>query len=55
MTASTLYEAVEPHIIWKQFLNSIVSEIIGDGTQFEVRRLYLAAHLYPNIVYRQSG
>ncbi|KIY52670.1 hypothetical protein FISHEDRAFT_69486 [Fistulina hepatica ATCC 64428] len=35
MTASTLYEAVEPQILWKHFLQSILSEINGDGTQTE--------------------
>ncbi|EGO05284.1 hypothetical protein SERLA73DRAFT_82881 [Serpula lacrymans var. lacrymans S7.3] len=35
MTASTLYEAIEPDIIWKQLLNSAMEDITGDGTHFE--------------------
>jgi len=41
MTASTLYEAVEPHIIWKQLLTSIFMEITGDGMHFGVRNKFL--------------
>ena len=37
MTASILYEAVEPQIVWKQLLNVILNELTGDGTQNEVR------------------
>lgn len=37
MTASTLYEAVEPHIVWKQLLAAILSELTGDGLRNEVR------------------
>jgi hypothetical protein len=36
MTASILYEAVEPQIVWKQLLNAILNELTGDGTQNEV-------------------
>ncbi|KAH8998778.1 Dopey, N-terminal-domain-containing protein [Lactarius hatsudake] len=39
MTASTLYEAVEPHIVWKQLLNTILNELTGDGIQNEAVRL----------------
>ncbi|KAH8991959.1 Dopey, N-terminal-domain-containing protein [Lactarius akahatsu] len=39
MTASTLYEAVEPHIVWKQLLNTILNELTGDGMQNEAVRL----------------
>ncbi|KAK7464504.1 hypothetical protein VKT23_006673 [Stygiomarasmius scandens] len=35
MTASTLYEAVEPQIIWRQLLSAMFSEITGDGEHFE--------------------
>jgi hypothetical protein len=35
MTASTLYEAVEPHILWKHLLTSIFDEIMGDETRHE--------------------
>lgn len=37
MTASTLYEAVEPRTIWKQLLNSVILEILGEASQIEVR------------------
>jgi hypothetical protein len=37
MAASTLYEAVEPHIVWKQLLAAIVADIIGDGSEVGVR------------------
>lgn len=37
MTASTLYEAVEPHTVWKQLLNYVILEILGDTLQVEVR------------------
>jgi hypothetical protein len=36
MTASTLYEAVEPHTVWKQLLNSVLREILGESPQVEV-------------------
>lgn len=39
MTASTLYEAVEPHIVWKQLLNAILNELTGDGMKNEAVRL----------------
>ncbi|KAE9401014.1 hypothetical protein BT96DRAFT_956680 [Gymnopus androsaceus JB14] len=35
MTANTLYEAVEPHIIWKRLLSVVFQEIINGGEQFE--------------------
>ncbi|KAF9011155.1 Dopey, N-terminal-domain-containing protein [Cyathus striatus] len=35
MTASTLYEAVEPQIIWKHLLTAVFSEISGESTQVE--------------------
>jgi hypothetical protein len=37
MTASTLYESVEPHVVWKQLLAAILSELAGDGLRNEVR------------------
>jgi hypothetical protein len=37
MTASTLYEAVEPNIIWKQLLTSIVADMTSDSSDLEVR------------------
>lgn len=36
MTASTLYEALEPEILWKPLLTAILKEISGDGAQTEV-------------------
>ena len=35
MTASTLYEAVEPQVVWKQLLKSIISEITGETPRIE--------------------
>ncbi|TFK56468.1 hypothetical protein OE88DRAFT_1715528 [Heliocybe sulcata] len=35
MTASTLYEAIEPHALWKDLLRRILSELSGDGRTFE--------------------
>lgn len=37
MTASTLYEAVEPQLLWKHVLTVVFDEITGDGTCVEVR------------------
>jgi len=37
MTASTLLEAVEPTVLWKQLLSSMF-EAINDGSQLEVCR-----------------
>jgi hypothetical protein len=37
MTASILYEAVEPHVVWKQLLTGIADGITGDGNVVEVR------------------
>jgi hypothetical protein len=37
MTAGTLYEAVEPQIIWRHLLSAIFDEIAtGDGERSEV-------------------
>jgi hypothetical protein len=36
MTASTLYEAVEPQIVWKQLLTAIIADITGDNSELEV-------------------
>jgi len=36
MTANTLYEAVEPRIVWKQLLEAVTAEITGNGTHYEV-------------------
>jgi len=38
MTATTLYEAVEPHIVWQQLLTAVLDELTGDGSRNEVRR-----------------
>lgn len=46
MTASTLYEAVEPQLLWKHLLSAVFSEIVGDGNSVEVwtmLRIYLRA------------
>ncbi|KAL0951843.1 hypothetical protein HGRIS_008504 [Hohenbuehelia grisea] len=39
MTASTLYEALEPLIIWKQLLSCLFTELLGDGTRYEAIRI----------------
>ncbi|ETW86774.1 hypothetical protein HETIRDRAFT_30556 [Heterobasidion irregulare TC 32-1] len=39
MTASTLYQAVEPRVVWRQLLGSILQEIIGDGIDCEAIHL----------------
>ncbi|KAG6879371.1 hypothetical protein C0992_003191 [Termitomyces sp. T32_za158] len=39
MTASTLYEAVEPHILWKQLLTVMFAEITGDRKDIEAIRM----------------
>ncbi|KAJ7269339.1 Dopey, N-terminal-domain-containing protein [Mycena haematopus] len=41
MTAATLYEAVEPPVLWKQLLSAVFEEITGDGTQTEALRMVL--------------
>lgn len=46
MTASILYEAVEPHAVWKQLLAGIADEITGDGNTVEVRGYSEAADCY---------
>jgi len=35
MTASTLYEAIEPQLLWKQLLMAVFTEIVADNKQFE--------------------
>lgn len=56
MTASTLYEAVEPQILWRHLLTSIFDEIMGDGTQTEVHlfdgKIMFESSLYD---FRQSN
>ncbi|KAJ7755024.1 Dopey, N-terminal-domain-containing protein [Mycena maculata] len=41
MTASTLYEAVEPPVLWKQLLSAVFDEITGDGNRVEAIRMVL--------------
>ncbi|GLB43530.1 putative dopey, N-terminal [Lyophyllum shimeji] len=41
MTANTLYEAVEPQILWKQLLGAMFAEVLGDGEQFEAIHMVL--------------
>lgn len=36
MTASTLYEAVEPQILWKYLLSALFAEIEKDSAKDEV-------------------
>jgi hypothetical protein len=48
MTATTLYESVEPHVVWKQLLAGFVAEITGDGNDFEVRGYKNGANDYPH-------
>lgn len=51
MTASTLYEAVEPNVIWKQLLATSVSEITGDGNGYEVCKDSLCDTIYVHTVF----
>ncbi|THG95919.1 hypothetical protein EW026_g5825 [Hermanssonia centrifuga] len=30
MTASTLYEAIEPHSLWKEFLNAVMADVLSE-------------------------
>ncbi|KAF7307364.1 Dopey-N domain-containing protein [Mycena indigotica] len=41
MTASTLYEAVEPPVLWKQLLGAVFNEISGTGTETEAIEMIL--------------
>ncbi|KAL0565856.1 hypothetical protein V5O48_016166, partial [Marasmius crinis-equi] len=41
MTASTLYEAAEPQIIWRQLLSAVFDNITGDGENFEAIEMVL--------------
>ncbi|KAF7968943.1 hypothetical protein HWV62_28842 [Athelia sp. TMB] len=41
MTASTLYEAVEPNVLWKQILALSVAEIMGDNKGCEAMQMAL--------------
>ncbi|KAG5643542.1 hypothetical protein DXG03_000683 [Asterophora parasitica] len=41
MTASTLYEAVEPQILWKQLLSAVFATITGGKKDFEAIRMVL--------------
>ncbi|KAJ3723564.1 Dopey, N-terminal-domain-containing protein [Lentinula guzmanii] len=41
MTANTLYEAVEPHILWRRLLGAIFQEIIGGDKHFEAIAMML--------------
>ena len=53
MTASTLYEAVEPHTVWKQLLNSVILEILGQASEVEVRDLQYIPQAYDRINFRR--
>ena len=37
ITASTLYEAVEPHAMWKELLNTVLSDILSQKPTQQVR------------------
>jgi hypothetical protein len=56
MTASTLYEAVEPQLLWKHLLTAVFAEIVGDGSKLEVCSVVMfASELGFNFeFYRQS-
>ncbi|KAJ3739812.1 Dopey, N-terminal-domain-containing protein [Lentinula detonsa] len=41
MTANTLYEAVEPHILWRRLLGAIFQEIIDGDKHFEAIAMML--------------
>ncbi|KAJ6523556.1 Dopey, N-terminal-domain-containing protein [Mycena capillaripes] len=41
MTAGTLYEAVEPPVLWKQLLSAVFDDMTGNGTQIEAIRMVL--------------
>ncbi|KAF7303085.1 Dopey-N domain-containing protein [Mycena kentingensis (nom. inval.)] len=41
MTASTLYEAVEPPVLWKQLLGAVFDEINGEGSKVEALEMVL--------------
>ena len=43
MTASTLYEAIEPQLLWKHFLSVVFDEILEGGTRFEVKNLVISS------------
>ncbi|KAH8099733.1 Dopey, N-terminal-domain-containing protein [Cristinia sonorae] len=43
MTASTLYEAVEPSALWRQLLKSVLSDIEGRNSSYE--GLHMVLHL----------
>ncbi|KAI0803164.1 Dopey, N-terminal-domain-containing protein [Irpex lacteus] len=51
ITASTLYEAVEPHALWKELLNAVLSDILSEqGNQqgLQMVRSVLATHHTPD-------
>ncbi|TCD67610.1 hypothetical protein EIP91_012242 [Steccherinum ochraceum] len=43
MTASTLYEAVEPYALWRQLLKSVLSDLEGGGSSYD--GLHMVLHL----------
>jgi hypothetical protein len=54
MTASTLYEAVEPQALWRHLLSKVFEEIIGDGSDQEVRLLNYVAASKSDLNYSQG-
>jgi hypothetical protein len=54
MTASTLYEAVEPSILWKQLLAAIMNDLTKDsktGVGFITTGMYV---IHTNTGFRRS-
>lgn len=51
MTASTLYEAIEPQLLWKHFLSVVFDEILEGGTRSEVIILWS----FPVSIYNWYG
>lgn len=55
MTASTLYEAVEPSILWKQLLTAIMNDLT-EGHKTEVGSATTGMQVvHTNTVFRQSN
>jgi hypothetical protein len=55
MTASTLYEAVEPSVLWKQLLSAVFDEITGDGTQIAVCATIFYTTVHLSCIFRQPA
>ncbi|KAF8913192.1 Dopey, N-terminal-domain-containing protein [Gymnopilus junonius] len=46
-TATTLYEAVEPQILWKHLLSSIFDEILGGGSVEAIQLVHFILQSFP--------